>query len=67
MTSLILAQQVERALRELVHVGPVAVRRAARRRARAQRQRDDQGRGVVAVSADPPGGAGLADQPTGRP
>ncbi len=34
MTGLILAQQVERALAELVHLGPVAVRRAARRRLR---------------------------------
>lgn len=34
MTGLILAQQVERALAELVHLGPAAVRRAARRRLR---------------------------------
>lgn len=67
MTSLILAQQVERALRELVHVGPVAVRRAARRRARAQRQREDQGRGTGDPVAVEPGVAEPVDQAVGRP
>ncbi len=36
MTSLILAQQVERGLRELVHSGPMAVVHRARRRRRAE-------------------------------
>ena len=39
MTSLILAQQVERALAELVVLGPLAVRRAVRRRLREQTAR----------------------------
>lgn len=55
MTSLILAQQVERALRELVHLGPVAVRRAARRRLKEQRQREEP-------LPEAPG-----DQPVGSP
>lgn len=58
MTGLILAQQVERALRELVHLGPVAMRRAARRRVR-------ESSGPTTRPAAP--GAGRRGQPAGTP